>query len=164
MPTHSGPSPHGPVQKYPSSAQTISRNPKDVDSSHQGSDLDSSSFAQHHTLGFNPNQASPGHHVHDGSNSKLITDLTTLGLWTGTALISFTTLDNFTQAIVFPITFVNPPTVMVNIGTGSGFAARWGARAFSVTTTGFSILVFAPTAGATQTWVNGPVNWLAVGI
>lgn len=32
---------------------------------HFGSDVDSSAFAQHHTLGKKPNQAAPGNHNHD---------------------------------------------------------------------------------------------------
>lgn len=156
--------PRGPAQRYPDSSGPITNDPKSVDQSHQNSDINSSIFAQHHTLGAGPNQSSPGNHNHDGSTSKLITDQTNLGLWTATVLISFTTLDNFSQAVVFPQAFITAPAVFVNISTGSGFAARWGARATTITTAGFNILVFAPTAGATQTWVNGPVTWLAVGI
>lgn len=39
---------------------------------HTRSDKDSSKIAQHHTLGIDANQASPGDHSHDGRNSKLI--------------------------------------------------------------------------------------------
>lgn len=39
---------------------------------HSRSDLDSSSFAQHHTLGSNPKQASPGNHSHGGTDSYKI--------------------------------------------------------------------------------------------
>lgn len=39
---------------------------------HKQSDLDGSSTAQHHTLGLSPNNASPGHHTHDGKNSNKI--------------------------------------------------------------------------------------------
>lgn len=39
---------------------------------HSQSDVDSSKFAQHHTLGSGTNQASPGSHNHDGINSNLI--------------------------------------------------------------------------------------------
>jgi hypothetical protein len=38
---------------------------------HRQSDVDSSKFSQHHTLGVGPNQASPGNHNHDGVNSLL---------------------------------------------------------------------------------------------
>lgn len=67
--------PRGPAQRFPSSLEPITRDPKSVDQSHQDSDINSSIFAQHHSLGPNPNQASPGNHVHDGSTSKELTDL-----------------------------------------------------------------------------------------
>lgn len=39
---------------------------------HARSDVDSGQFAQHHTLGTKHNQSSPGDHIHDGSDSRLI--------------------------------------------------------------------------------------------
>ena len=51
-------------------------NPKppaeEVNDFHSNSDVDTRAEAQHHTLGPNPNQASPGDHKHDGSDSPLI--------------------------------------------------------------------------------------------
>lgn len=44
--------------------------PREVNLLHARSDVDNSSVAQHHTLGMDPNQASPGHHTHNGRNSK----------------------------------------------------------------------------------------------
>lgn len=41
-----------------------------LDEYHKNSDVDTSNYAMHHTLGINSNQASPGPHVHDGVNSK----------------------------------------------------------------------------------------------
>ena len=46
--------------------------PDEVNSFHQNSDRDSSVFAQHHTLGLGPTQASPGSHTHNGKDSKRI--------------------------------------------------------------------------------------------
>lgn len=46
--------------------------PDEVNSFHQNSDRDSSVFAQHHTLGLGPTQASPGNHTHNGKDSKRI--------------------------------------------------------------------------------------------
>lgn len=43
-----------------------------VNKFHSNSDVDTSSVAQHHTLGIQANQGSPGHHTHDGKNSKLL--------------------------------------------------------------------------------------------
>jgi hypothetical protein len=39
---------------------------------HTNSDVDTSVTAQHHTLGIQHNQASPGDHQHDGKSSKLL--------------------------------------------------------------------------------------------
>jgi hypothetical protein len=46
--------------------------PDEVNAFHQNSDRDSSIFAQHHTLGLGPTQASPGNHSHNGKDSKRI--------------------------------------------------------------------------------------------
>ncbi len=45
---------------------------KEVALFHTNSDVDGSSKAQHHTLGSNRGQASPGDHTHDGGTSKLL--------------------------------------------------------------------------------------------
>lgn len=74
--------PVGPSQNYPGSSQPIRKDPRHVDQNHQGSDLDSSIFAKHHSLGPNTNQASPGDHIHDGSNSRQFQDLSILGILT----------------------------------------------------------------------------------
>lgn len=50
--------------KVPSSGESAS--------AHLNSDLDSSTRAQHHTLGKGRNQASPGNHIHDGISSPKI--------------------------------------------------------------------------------------------
>jgi hypothetical protein len=39
---------------------------------HSNSDVDSAITSQHHTLGIQHNQASPGDHKHDGKSSKKI--------------------------------------------------------------------------------------------
>lgn len=44
----------------------------DVNRFHRNSDVDVGPLAQHHRLGTGANQASPGNHVHDGKQSKLI--------------------------------------------------------------------------------------------
>jgi hypothetical protein len=46
---------------------------RDVQEIHRNADTDSSFFALHHSLGLNQNQASPGAHVHDGKDSKVLT-------------------------------------------------------------------------------------------
>jgi hypothetical protein len=42
---------------------------KDVNDLHTHSDVDHTGLSQHHTLGPNANQASPGDHSHDGGQS-----------------------------------------------------------------------------------------------
>lgn len=42
----------------------------EVNDFHANSDVDKSTLSQHHTLGIQPNQASPGDHDHNGRNSK----------------------------------------------------------------------------------------------
>lgn len=45
-----------------------------VNDFHTYSDVDSRAEAQHHTLGSNATQASPGDHIHDGRDSRLLLD------------------------------------------------------------------------------------------
>lgn len=47
-------------------------NSVEVTKFHTNSDVDTSSISQHHTLGLQHNQASPGDHTHNGANSKRI--------------------------------------------------------------------------------------------
>lgn len=46
--------------------------PREVALMHSRSDVDSSTSAQHHTLGIGHNQAPPGDHAHDGKSSRKI--------------------------------------------------------------------------------------------
>lgn len=64
--------------------------PAEVARFHTKSDSDASVYAQHHTLGPRPNQASPGPHKHDGTSSlKLLDGVTITGAKGGnTALAS----------------------------------------------------------------------------
>lgn len=45
---------------------------KTVNDFHSNCDVDSAVTAQHHTLGIQHNQGSPGDHTHDGKSSKRI--------------------------------------------------------------------------------------------
>lgn len=53
---------------------------QEVNKFHFNSDKDSASTAHHHSLGQDPNQASPGHHTHNGRNSKLLASHTLTGV------------------------------------------------------------------------------------
>lgn len=46
--------------------------PGEVNELHTRSDVDTSGRSQHHTLGYNNSQASPGDHTHDGTTSRKI--------------------------------------------------------------------------------------------
>lgn len=50
----------------------IAPNPEEVNEFHRYSDVDTSPDAQHHTIGVDGSQASPGNHNHDGRNSPSI--------------------------------------------------------------------------------------------
>ena len=65
----------------------------------------------------------------------------------------------YTEAVTFNSTFHTAPAVMTNINTGAGYSAQWHSRAFSVTTTGFTFLLFGPST----TWLGAEIQWLAVG-
>lgn len=81
----------------------------------------------------------------------------------GTELITFSTLDSFTTTVTFPTAFTATPVMPApNINTGAGAAGRWDARAINITNTGFTLWVFSNASGATSSWSNIPVQWLAV--
>lgn len=84
---------------------------------------------------------------------------------TGIELVSFTSLSSHTRTVTFPVPFASIPVIPApNIASGAGAAARWGARAFSITTTGFTLFVYTgdDTGIAPQTWTNIPVHWIAI--
>lgn len=64
---------------------------------HRNSDVDTRPEAQHHTLGPSPNQASPGPHTHDGSDSKKLLEGYTL---TGAVASPSTVLPSIIAALV----------------------------------------------------------------
>lgn len=55
-------------------ATTVTAKPtsQEVTDFHTNSDVDGSAKAQHHTLGANARQASPGDHSHDGGSSQIL--------------------------------------------------------------------------------------------
>lgn len=81
----------------------------------------------------------------------------------GTASVSFSSKISHTQAVVFSTPFADVPFVDCTISSGAGPTARWGARAFNVTASGFTLFVFSgDDTGSAQTWSNVPVRWIAV--
>lgn len=80
----------------------------------------------------------------------------------GIELVSFTSLESYTKAILFPAPFAVAPVMAANIAVAPSPTARWDVRAIDVTTTGFTLFVFANASGATATWSNVAVHWIAV--
>lgn len=78
--------------------------------------------------------------------------------------ISFTNVTSFTRNITFTTPFTTVPHVSVNINSGAGPTARWGARAITVSTTGFTLFLFSGALGETGTWASVPVSWKATGV
>lgn len=80
---------------------------------------------------------------------------------TGTATVSFTTLTLTTVAVTFARPFIVAPNVHTNINSGVGTTAGWSSRAFSISTTGFTLFLYAAAGGAAVTWSNVGVQWSA---
>ncbi|MGW0312005.1 H-type lectin domain-containing protein [Streptomyces flavidovirens] len=80
----------------------------------------------------------------------------------GTLNMSWTTVSSIQQAVTFPVAFSTAPRVMTNIHSSDGAVARWGSRAISITTTGFTVFLFAPVSTATSSGASIPVQWIAV--
>ncbi len=61
-----------PSGNLPGVPSNLDVTPVEVQEFHKNSDLDANAQAQHHTLGIGQNQASPGTHTHNGTNSRKI--------------------------------------------------------------------------------------------
>jgi hypothetical protein len=61
-----------PFGEIKEDAKPATPEPREVNLFHSRSDVDASTFAQHHTLGIKHNQASTGDHIHDGASSRKI--------------------------------------------------------------------------------------------
>ncbi len=75
----------------------------------------------------------------------------------GSVTISFTTQTSFTQSVTFPTAFAATPAVTTNINSGVAATASWGSRGITVSSTGFTLFVFGPSA----TWSSVAVQWVA---
>lgn len=81
-------------------------------------------------------------------------------LQAGDESVSFTTKSSHTLSVVFDTEFDSPPSVTASIGSAPSETAQWHVRATSVSSSGFTLFLFAGD-GATDTWANVPVNWTA---
>ncbi|SRR6266550_1999512 len=61
--------PFGPIKEEKTRSGA---SPREVNTFHNHSDVDSSAGAQHHSLGVKHNQASPGDHAHDAKSSRKV--------------------------------------------------------------------------------------------
>ena len=80
---------------------------------------------------------------------------------TGVANLAFASAASFTQAVTFDRSFTTAPTVVTSIASGSGEVSRWISRAFSVSTTGFTLWV-ARGDGVANAWTGNDVAWAAL--
>lgn len=77
---------------------------------------------------------------------------------TGSTTGGPTAATSWTSATIpFGVTFPNPPSVHVNLDTGTGNAASWVGRARAISTTGFTILAYGPSNTFSELW-----RWTAV--
>lgn len=73
--------------------------------------------------------------------------------WT---LLTVTATTSVTLAVTFATAFPGRPNVVCNVHSAAGQTAQWHARAFNVTTTGFTIFIFGPSNTFTV-----EIMWLA---
>jgi hypothetical protein len=98
--------PFGEIKKE---KKDTSPEPRDVNFAHTRSDVDSSTTAQHHTLGIQHNQAAAGDHAHDGKSSRKLG--TGLNLTMGGAAAGNTALNQLITMLHNVIEFNDTHTV-----------------------------------------------------
>ena len=69
---------YGSSDRTVKSGATINPTAEEVDVFHTNADVDLRLESLHHTLGATPNQASPGDHRHDGGDSVLLLEDSTI--------------------------------------------------------------------------------------
>lgn len=80
-----------------------------------------------------------------------------------TEIINSASTTSFTKVVTFTKPFSTVPAVTTNINAGSGVFKNWNTRAFNITTTGFTLWVYAGPGVAAQTITDLPVQWMAIG-
>lgn len=81
----------------------------------------------------------------------------------GTVTFTFASDTSALTVVTFATPFAAAPKVYTNIDTAPGSTGRWGSRAINITTTGFSMFVFAGDSLA-STWSAIPVSWTAFAV
>lgn len=84
----------------------------------------------------------------------------------GSVSVSFTNENTYTRDITFSKPFAATPTVTVNINSSAGSTGRWGARAYNVTASGFTLFLYAGDLNGTEkaTWSGQIVQWQAMAV
>lgn len=67
----------------------------------------------------------------------------------GSVSMTVAAVTSATTALTFARPFTRVPAVSGNINSGAGATANWHARAINVTTTGFTMFIFGPSASFT---------------
>lgn len=75
----------------------------------------------------------------------------------GSIFMSVTAAASATANVAFAWPFTRLPTVVPNINNGGGAVASWNSRAYNVSLTGFTMVIFGPSS----TFANVEVQWLA---
>ncbi|MFW3473669.1 H-type lectin domain-containing protein [Streptomyces microflavus] len=79
----------------------------------------------------------------------------------GSVNMSWSNANSATVNVTFPFAFSAAPNVFTNIASGNGAVARWSSRAFNVTATGFTVLLYAAEAATLTSGSAIPVQWFA---
>lgn len=79
----------------------------------------------------------------------------------GTASLSWSNANQARIDVTFPFAFSATPAVFTNLATDTGAVARWSARAYGITATGFTVYLAAPDSATLTSGSSIPVQWFA---
>lgn len=130
---------------------------------HKVDDVDTSSTAHHHTLGIQPNQASPGSHTHNGRDSKALNATYALVSSAATQAIpvgAFTTLTMDTVIEDSEGLFDNVKDLLI-LKTGGLYLVEGGVRVANAVpkfTYGFGVGISNPSDDIHFQWTESTGN------
>ncbi|MCX4676688.1 H-type lectin domain-containing protein [Streptomyces sp. NBC_01433] len=79
----------------------------------------------------------------------------------GAVSMNWSNANQASVSVTFPFAFPSAPLVFVNLATGTGAVSRWSARAYSIGTSSFTILLYAPDPAILTSGSSIPVQWFA---
>lgn len=86
-----------------------------------------------------------------------------VAMWeTGSTAITFAAATSNSTVVTFNRPFISTPRVFLNINSGSGNTSFWAAKAFNITTTGFTLNLLKQSGLAANAWSGHAVQWLAM--